>query len=197
VPALTWTGARPVDTLSLTYGELADQLGIERETARQLVKRRRWPKWKGNDGQVRFSVPEEMLTVRSESGADPVADRVETGALPDALTGSSPVADRSETGVLPVLERHIGRLEAQLEESNRRAAERDALAAERDILNAQLDALRDATALQLEALRQSTDMQVSALRAALSAAEQDRDRWYKSATTPPELPRPWWRRLVG
>jgi hypothetical protein len=167
-----------VETLSLTYGELADRLGIEREAARQLVKRKRWPKWKGNDGQLKVSIPEEALSNRSSSGA-----------RPEDESGEDPADNRIEAGLLPVLNRHIERLEVQLDEALKRAGDRDEVAKERDLLVAQIEALRD-----------STTIQVDALKAALAAAERDRDRWYEVATTPapePAPPRAWWRRLVG
>jgi hypothetical protein len=173
-----------VETLSLTYAELADRLGIEREAARQLVKRKRWPKWKGNDGQLKVSIPEEALSARSE-----------TGLRPENETGADPVADRAETGVIPVLTRHIERLEAQLEEALKRAGDRDSVAAERDAARSE----REVLAAQIEVLRDSTTTQVEALRAALAAAERDRDRWHESATRTPE-PAPkrwWWQRLAG
>src|SRR5215211_3564834 len=94
------TGARPVE--SFTYAEIAERFGLEREAARQLVKRRRWPKWKGNDGQVRVSVPEDALGDRSETGPS----IQESGSGP----GSDPVSD-----VSAALSRHIERLESQLD----------------------------------------------------------------------------------
>jgi hypothetical protein len=173
-----------VDTLSLTYAELADRLGIEREAARQLVKRKRWPKWKGNDGQLKVSIPEEALSNRSSSGA-----------RPEDESGADPVDNRIEAGLLPVLTRHIERLEAQLEEAQKRAGERDEIAKQRDLLVAQIEALRNSHTSQIEALNDSTKLQVDALRAALAAAERDRDRWHEVATTKPE-PAPVERKVV-
>jgi hypothetical protein len=169
-----------VETLSLTYGELADRLGIEREAARQLVKRKRWPKWKGNDGQLKVSIPEEALSNRSSSGA-----------RPEDESGEDPVDNWIEAGLLPVLNRHIERLEAQLDEALKRAGDRDEVAKERDLLVAQIEALNDSTKLQVEALK-----------AALAAAERDRDRWHEAATlklepVAPVERRSWWRRLAG
>src|SRR3954467_13023780 len=46
-----------VDTRSLSYDELANLLGIERESARHLAFRRRWRRTKGNDGKARVEVP--------------------------------------------------------------------------------------------------------------------------------------------
>jgi hypothetical protein len=166
-----------MDTVWLTYDELAERLGIARESARTLVKRKHWGRKMGNDGKVRIGVPEEVLSAKSEPGTE--------GAT---TPGQEPVHD---PGVTAVLTRHIERLEAQLEQALERAGEHDAVAKERDLLAAQIEALRD-----------STTMQVDALKAALSAAERDRDRWHDVATLKPELIAPverrsWWRRLAG
>lgn len=50
-----------MDTVSLTYEEIADRLNISLPSARQKVRRNRWMKTKGNDGKVRVSVPREDL----------------------------------------------------------------------------------------------------------------------------------------
>lgn len=155
----------------LTYDELAERLGIERESARQQVKRKRWARQPGNDGKVRIGVPEELLA---------------TGPSPDTKGGTEPACPPVQEPVQAlvqspalseVLTRHIERLELALGVATNRAADRAALAAERDVLA----------------------VQVEALRAALAVAEQDRDRWHEAATRPP-VPsphRPWWRRLAG
>ncbi|MBL7405194.1 MULTISPECIES: hypothetical protein [Methylorubrum] len=155
----------------LTYDELAERLGIERESARQHVKRKRWARRPGNDGKVRIGVPEESLSARSEPGTEGETVPVRE---PEQSQEQIPVPD---PGVTAVLTRHIERLEAQLEEALSRASEHDAIATHRDILSTQLDALR----------------------AALDAAERDRDRWHEAATRVPEpaTHQPWWRRLAG
>jgi hypothetical protein len=166
-----------MSTVWLTYDELAERLGIERESARQHVKRKHWARQRGNDGKVRIGVPEEVLSSRSE---------------PDTEGGTEPVqAPVHDPGVTAVLTRHIERLEAQLEDSLKRAGDRDEVAKERDLLIAQIESLND-----------STKIQVDALRAALAAAERDRDRWHEMATAKPEQAalverRSWWRRLAG
>jgi hypothetical protein len=144
-----------VETLSLTYAELADRLGIEREAARQLVKRRRWMKWKGNDGQVRISVPEEAVGARSETGLPP-------GDEPGTDRIAEPVVDRAEPGVLQVLSRHIERLEQALESAQKRAND---LERERD------EARTEAKAQAVIAA------QVNALQAVLSAERQRVEEW--------------------
>jgi hypothetical protein len=170
-----------MSTVWLTYDELAERLGIERESARQHVKRKHWARQRGNDGKVRIGVPEEVLSARSEPDT-------ESGTEPVQAPIQPPVQD---PGVTAVLTRHIERLEAQLEEALKRAGDRDEVAKERDLLITQIEALND-----------STKIQVDALRAVLVAAERDRDRWHEVATAKPEQPAPvehrsWWRRLVG
>lgn len=154
----------------LTYDELADRLGIERESARQQVKRKRWARRPGNDGKVRIGVPEDVLHPGTEAGSQDGTDPVQSPAhepiqVPDQVPA-----------VIGVLTRHVERLELQLEAALSRSADRDALVAERDVLT----------------------VQVEALRAALAAAERDRDRWHEATRTPePIQPSSWWRRLVG
>jgi hypothetical protein len=170
-----------MSTVWLTYDELAERLGIERESARQHVKRKHWARQRGNDGKVRIGVPEEVLSARSEPDT-------EGGTEPVQVPIQPPVQD---PGVTAVLTRHIERLEAQLEEALRRAGDRDEVAKQCDLLIAQIESLND-----------STKIQVDALRAALAAAERDRDRWHEAATAKPEQAAPserrsWWRRLAG
>jgi hypothetical protein len=47
----------------MTYDEVAEALGIARESARQLVIRKRWGRRKGNDGRARIAVPEVALPI--------------------------------------------------------------------------------------------------------------------------------------
>lgn len=160
----------------LTYDEIADRLGIERESARTLVKRKRWARQTGNDGKARIGVPNDALEARDAPGDDP---RDEPGHVPppDPEQSPAPTLDHVPV-VVEVLTRHIERLEAQMETALQRAADRDAVATQRDLLAAQ----------------------VEALRSALDAAGHDRDRWHELATRAPEAPpppRPWWRRMVG
>jgi hypothetical protein len=170
-----------MSTVWLTYDELAERLGIERESARQHVKRKHWARQRGNDGKVRIGVPEEVLSTRSEPDTEGGTEPVQAPVQPAV----------QDPGVTAVLTRHIERLEVQLEEALKRAGDRDEVAKERDLLIAQIESLND-----------STKIQVDALRSALAAAERDRDRWHEVATAKPEQAAPserrsWWRRLAG
>lgn len=99
------------DVVHLTYDELAQRLGITRESARQLVIRRRWGRTKGNDGKSRVSVPEEVLQART---ADATDDDTGTLTPPDTSEPTSH-ATGDDTSALQVLTRHIERLEREVE----------------------------------------------------------------------------------
>lgn len=158
----------------LTYDELAERLGIERESARTLVKRKRWARQPGNDGRVRIGVPDECLEARDVPGTEAGADPAHVPEV-DPVHPPAPPPDHVPV-VVEVLTRHVERLEAALEAAQSRAADRDAVATERDLMAAQ----------------------VEALRGALEAAGLDRDRWHQLATRAPEsAPLPWWKRLAG
>lgn len=162
----------------LTYDELAERLGIGRESARTLVKRKRWARQTGNDGRARIGLPVEELEARSESAMRAEQEQDQPGE--QAGDRSPDRASEHSPEVTAVLTRHIERLEAQLEEALKRVGERDELLTQRDVLTTQVDALR----------------------AALAAAERDRDRWHDVATLKPEPVAPverrsWWRRLAG
>jgi len=204
-----------VDTRSLSYDELADMLGIERESARHLAFRRRWRRTKGNDGKARVDVPLEALP--QSSPATP------TGGRPD---GSTDTPAGAVTGSETVLTRHIKRLEAMLTYAQARLADveadcdaargeaRDAVRA-REAVEAQLAALdavlaverqraqdlkadRDRWATQGEQLVATVDPlknTIEALKAALEAERghlselrEERDRWRTAATAR----RSWW-----
>lgn len=165
----------------LTYDELAERLGIERESARQHVKRKRWARRPGNDGKVRIGVPDEVLGERLEPATEGDTDPVQP--LPQNPE-QIPQAPAHDPVVTEVLTRHIERLELALEAALNRVADRDAVVSERDAMMSERDVLT---------------VQVEALRAALAASEKDRDRWHETATRTPEpiAPQPWWRRMVG
>lgn len=177
----------------LTYDEIAERFGIARESARQLVIRKRWGRRKGNDGRARIEVPFDALpsstSVRpSESTVDDTSD--------EAFDMTSDLAELTRT-----LNRHIERLEQALATSDKKAlallAERDkardeARAIERD-RDAANENLRIVT-MELAGLRTLMEVEKKFLeleRSAANEAKAERDRWHALAA------RPWWRRLTG
>jgi len=59
------------DVRWLTYDEMAQELRITRESARQLTIRKRWARRKGNDGKARIGVPEDACTSDDTSPVTP------------------------------------------------------------------------------------------------------------------------------
>ena len=117
------------DTVSLTYQELADRLGIDVQSARRRALRSRWPKVPGNDGKARVSVPAAVLPVAPVTIGATVAP---AGPLPAALVAAtaealshllSQVADMGE------LRDRLGRVEAERDAARAEASAERARAA--------------------------------------------------------------------
>lgn len=141
------------DVKLLTYDEIADLFGIERESARHLVLRKQWRRTKGNDGKARIEVPLDALPV-PRTGEDTVEC-----PSPDADDGTSSAQ---------VLARHIERLELALEAAQERLSEteaardeardkaramereRDEARAEARVITAQVEALNTILAVERE-----------------------------------------------
>jgi len=63
-----------METIVLTYRELADKLGIKPESARKTAQRKRWKRTTGNDGTVRIHVPVESLQIPRDGTVDSPTD---------------------------------------------------------------------------------------------------------------------------
>ena len=116
-------------TQTVTYAELAARLGITEDSAKRLVRRRKWPRKAGNDGKMRIDVPVDRLVVTPDSPEDtppvspPVSPRVSPGDSPEGRPGD----DSAVT--IARLEAEISGLKALVEAERARA---DATAADRD-----------------------------------------------------------------
>jgi hypothetical protein len=91
------------DVQWMTYTELAEALGIGPDSARNLVRRKRWPRMPGNDGLARIGVPVEHLAQHVRPDA-PGETLPEVDASPPIDLGAA----------IAALERHIERLEREL-----------------------------------------------------------------------------------
>lgn len=116
------------DVRWLTYDEMAQELGIARESARQLAIRKRWPRQKGNDGRARIGVPEDEFTARTSD---------DTGPATASSPSLAPPAD--DTTPITVLTRHIERLERELSDMRERVSDRDSIAAQLEVLRVILE----------------------------------------------------------
>lgn len=57
-----------METVALTYKELADRLAIKVESARKTAQRKRWNRTTGNDGTIRIHVPLDAFPSAVEQG---------------------------------------------------------------------------------------------------------------------------------
>ncbi len=164
------------DTVSLTYQELADRLGIDVQSARRRVLRSGWAKAPGNDGKARVFVPVTVLPTAAATTAATVppagaSPAVPVVATPEAL--SHLLSQVAETGEL---RDRVGRLEGEAKEL------RDTLAHERAAIEHLRSELDQAEQQREEArVRAATaEGEVKGLRLALEEAR-----------------RPFWRRWLG
>jgi hypothetical protein len=141
---------RVSDTAWLTYDELAERLGIGRESARRLVLRKHWVKRKENDGKARIGVPGEALSRDDPRHAPRLVAGHDTGGVtPDVARQAQPD---------PVLQVKIRELETAFEglkalvaEANKRAEEAARRADQADGRAAELREERDRWAVAAEA----------------------------------------------
>jgi hypothetical protein len=153
----------------LTYAELAETLGIGPDSARNLVRRKRWSRQTGNDGLARIGVPVERLEAQAEAKRGDEGDVPSDGptAPPSdtAINGpSSPPSDAPTDGTiiaLQILREHIARLEAEVVSLKDECARERARAAQVEALTAVLDLERK----RAEETRQERDRWASALEA--------------------------------
>lgn len=81
-----------MSTVSLTYDELAERLGIGRKSAQNMTRRKGWRRTKGNDGKARIEAPLEALpdtpSVEPSAGeARPPQDTPSISALEAQIDG--------------------------------------------------------------------------------------------------------------
>src|SRR3954470_13260373 len=107
-------GLRVMSDVSwLSYSELAERLGIGRQSARQLAIRKRWMRKPGNDGQARVGVPLENLTRPDACKPTRPATCPETGnATRNEDPATPPAAPADDT---PKLQAQIARLEERVD----------------------------------------------------------------------------------
>jgi len=156
------------DYVQMTYEEIAAKLKIEIDSARKLVRRRRWRRTTGNDKKTLIEVP---VDYDWERGRDTAAD------APEDMPQEAP----SENQVHQML----GRLEGEL------LGMREVVNAERG--RADTERQRADEAMQrLTMVERERDERIAKLERErderLAEIRQERDRWLARATAP------WWRR---
>jgi hypothetical protein len=202
----------------MTYAELAKATGIGVESARNLVRRKRWQRRPGNDGAARIAVPIEHLQKPRGGTGSPTDGGIDAPSAPPTDTPTSaPINGGIDaSSAIMILTQHIALLQAEIIDLRAKAAERDALAGELEAIRVILQAEKHLTGelqAMLEQLRQERDAdrhkvaehealarQLDALRATFEASQQretelreERDRWAVQAHVlahPPVPPAP-------
>ena len=156
------------DTVQMTYEDIAAKLKIEVDSARKLVRRRRWKRTTGNDGKTRIEVP---LDYDWDRGREAPADTPED-------TAKEPPNENQ-------VHQMLGRLEGEL------VGIREVVAAERG--RAEVERQRADEALhRLAEVQQERDERIAVLKRerdeTIAKIERERDQWISRAMTP------WWRR---
>jgi len=163
------------DTKLLSYAEIAGLLGIGGNSARALVRRKRWHRKPGNDGLARIEVPIEYLAEHAKV-APAEGDDSTPSSSSASIPSSGPSSTPSEGGVIEAFERHINRLEGELAalKQEHDAARRDLLAAQAEAVS--VPALRD-TVAALKGALESEKARVADMRAERDRLAARRSWW--------------------
>ncbi len=160
----------------MTYDELAARVGIGREAARVMARRRKWARRVGNDGRAQIRVDSEALNAPTSGGRPPLS-RADASPGADIESGERPPLSRADDvqGVRAQYEAEIARMETRH-------------AAEIERLIGQTHAERT--------------FWIERADAAEVRAEQADDRAAEMATRLADISErsaqgPWWRRLLG
>jgi hypothetical protein len=182
----------------MTYAEIAATFGIAHDSARRLVRRKRWTRTKGNDGTARIEVPLDALPTSSDPDPGP---RDSLGDDPEDGARDSP--DHGP-GMVQVLVRIVDRLQNEVDRLYHKVPELRARAQDRDILAVQVEAMRFAMEMEKQKAQEvlaAERCRIEELCAALTEAHRERDTWRTQAERL-ALPAPaparswrWWTRV--
>lgn len=107
------------DTLTLTFRDLADRLGITQGAARKRVARAGWRTFPGNDGKTRIVIPLDALT----APASPVSVTPDPPVSAPSRCPSNETRETDVSTLVAALERERDRLIARLDAAEKEARE--------------------------------------------------------------------------
>lgn len=105
----------------LTYDALAAALGINPDSARRLVARRRWPKKPGNDGRALIAVPADRLPPDNLPDAPSDRGDIRADTTPD-ITPVVPPDTPDSPSPVHILQARVTELESDLRTERERSA---------------------------------------------------------------------------
>lgn len=113
-----------MESVTLTYEELAERLGIAVDSARIKARRRKWPVSPGNDGRARVTVPLEALeSAHGERSGDVRGALEERIALLSEQLLEARVAHAKAEGEAAAQRELVAELKAMLAELRQELAE--------------------------------------------------------------------------
>jgi hypothetical protein len=172
-------------TRAMTYDEIAAALRISPDSARRLVRRRRWAKIRGNDGFARVNVPIERLEAAARASEDdPEAARDDD--ITDNPEDDPPGADHDAgTGMLVAfLQARVTELATELGDARQKIDDFQDRARRAEVRAA----VAEAHLIERDQRIAATDAMLGEIRARMQSIQEERDRWYGVATAR----RGWW-----
>lgn len=109
------------ETLTLTYRELADRLGISFDAAKSRARRAKWPKIRGNNDTIRLLIPLEDL-----QSAEVRRPRVDMTDTPEQPTHVDTPSDTHTDTALSALAHALEAATQRADEAVQRAAKAEA-----------------------------------------------------------------------
>lgn len=109
------------ETLTLSYRELADHLGISFDAAKSRARRAKWPKIRGNDDAIRLLIPVEDL-----QSAEVRRHRSDTTDTPKQPVHVDTPSDTPTDTALSVLTDALKAAHQRADEATQRAAKAEA-----------------------------------------------------------------------
>ena len=109
-----------MDTVALTYVELADRLSVKVASARKMVQRHKWKRVAGNDGLVRIEVPIEVLPAPRSRPSDSPLD-----SPSDSLTDIVPVLEAQISALKELVAAERGRADMAQRMASEAMVDRD------------------------------------------------------------------------
>jgi hypothetical protein len=172
------------DTRWLSYDELAEARGIDRQSANRLVARKGWLRRKTNEGKVRIEVPAAYLLSAPDKSGD-------NGPEQQDVSGDKPALEPDKNGTIKALETALTELQEQLGRERSRtdraeaAADHERRARELDRQAAAEDRARFAEdRADLEGQIQALQVSLAEALAAAQRATEEADARVEKAAGP-------------
>ena len=168
-------------TRAMTYDEIAAALRISPDSARRLVRRRRWTKTRGNDGFARVNIPIERLEAAARASEDARDDDITDNPEDDPLGADH---DAGAGMLVALLQARATELATELSDARQKIDDLQDRAGRAEVRAA----VAEAQLIERDQRITATDGMLGEIRARMQSIQEERDRWYGVATAR----RGWW-----